>query len=62
MEHLFESVVGKINWSHKNKDFDRLATNYNSQTKKFKFGARGKSTIEMSEFLLDHYRKGRGMI
>ncbi|NQD66047.1 DGQHR domain-containing protein [Bacillus haikouensis] len=60
MESLFENVVGKISWSHKNKDFDRLATNYNSQTKKYKFGARGKSTVNMSEFLLTFYRNSRG--
>ncbi|MDQ0802605.1 DNA sulfur modification protein DndB [Priestia megaterium] len=60
MENLFENVVGKINWSHKNKDFDRLATNYNSQTKKYKFGARGKSTFNMSDFLSNLYRNSRG--
>ncbi|NCT39644.1 DGQHR domain-containing protein [Bacillus sp. EB93] len=60
MEHLFEQVVGKINWSHKNKDFDRLATNYNLQTKKYKFGTRGKSTSDMSDFLLSFYRSSRG--
>ncbi|MGE6379215.1 DNA sulfur modification protein DndB [Peribacillus muralis] len=60
MEDLFENVVGKINWSHKNKDFDRLSTNYNSQTKKYKFGARGRSTVHMSEFLLTLYRNSRG--
>jgi DNA sulfur modification protein DndB len=60
MEDLFENVIGKINWSHKNKDFDRLATNYNSQTKKYKFGARGRSTVNMSEYLLTFYRNSRG--
>lgn len=60
MESLFENVVGKINWSHKNREFDQLASHYIAQTKKYKFGSRGKSTINISEYLLNIYRNSRG--
>lgn len=60
MESLFENVVGKINWSHKNREFDQLASHYITQTKKYKFGSRGKSTINISEYLLNLYRNSRG--
>ncbi|MGG0386331.1 DNA sulfur modification protein DndB [Priestia filamentosa] len=55
MEVFFEKVVGKINWSHKNKQFSSLATSYNPQKKKYKFGVRGKTNRLVSEFLLNMY-------
>lgn len=60
MEELFENAIGVINWSHKNKDFDYLATNYNSKTKKYKFGARGKSTKSIQKYLLSIYQGQKG--
>jgi len=56
MEHFFEKVIGKVNWSHKNKQFSKLASSYNAQTKKYKFGVRGKTNRVISEFLLDIYQ------
>lgn len=55
MEVFFEQVIGKINWSHKNKQFSSLASSYNSQSKKYKFGVKGKTNRLVSEFLLDIY-------
>ena len=55
MEVFFEKVIGKINWSHKNKQFSSLASSYNAKSKKYKFGVRGKTNRLVSEFLLDIY-------
>ncbi|GMG76861.1 DNA sulfur modification protein DndB [Priestia megaterium] len=59
MEDFFEKAVGQVNWSHKNKQFSKIASSYNSQTKKYKFGVRGKTNRVMSEFLLNIYRSGK---
>lgn len=57
MESFFEKVIGEMNWSHKNRQFARLASSYNSQTKKYNFGGRGKINRVVSEFLLNIYRE-----
>ena len=61
MESLFENVVGKINWYHENKEFDRVAVSYNPQTKKYGFGTKGRSIFNVADFLLDFYHNSRGL-
>ncbi|PEI55941.1 hypothetical protein CN635_16870 [Priestia aryabhattai] len=47
MEYLFEKVIRKVDWSHKNKDFKALGIPYKQTTKKYNFsnGARGSRII-----------------
>ncbi|GAE32815.1 DNA sulfur modification protein DndB [Halalkalibacter hemicellulosilyticus] len=57
MEELLDKSIGKVNWSHKNKEFDKLATNYNVTTRKYKFGTRGKTANNITNYLLKIYKK-----
>lgn len=47
MEKLFEDVIRKIDWSHKNKDFKNLGIPYKQTTKRYNFsnGFRGSKII-----------------
>lgn len=47
MEFLFENVIRKVDWSHKNKDFKILGIPYKQTTKRYNFsnGARGSKII-----------------
>lgn len=47
MEYLFEKVIRKVDWSHKNKDYKTLGIPYKQTTKRYNFsnGARGSKII-----------------
>ncbi|SMQ60969.1 DNA sulfur modification protein DndB [Bacillus sp. OV166] len=47
MERLFDTVIKKVDWSHRNKDFRTLGIPYKQTTKRYNFsnGARGSTII-----------------
>ena len=47
MNYLFEEVIRKVDWSHKNRDFKSLGIPYKQTTKRYNFsnGARGSKMI-----------------
>lgn len=57
-EYLFENVIDKVNWSHSNRDFDRLAIKFNKKTNKYNFSSSARAIVGISEYLLDILYKG----
>ncbi|MCJ0931909.1 DGQHR domain-containing protein [Virgibacillus halodenitrificans] len=63
MEELFQSVITKVNWSHKNSEFEKLKSGvYNKKTKKYNFNSSLKTIKEFSDFLQGKLSEERGGI
>ncbi|MFS0783223.1 DNA sulfur modification protein DndB [Bacillus sp. 1P06AnD] len=55
MDNLFNNVVSKVDWSHKNDEFKKLSAKYNKKTKKYNFGSTGRTVRDFAEFLITKY-------
>lgn len=57
MEELFQKVIAKMDWSHKNEEFKKLSIKYNKRTKKYNLGSTGRTIRDFSQYLMNKYEK-----
>jgi DNA sulfur modification protein DndB len=57
MEELFQKVIVKVDWSHKNEEFKKLSAKYNRKTKKYNFGSTGRTIRDFSQYLMTEFKK-----
>lgn len=55
MEEIFKKVIYKVDWSHKNTDFKKLAVKFNNRTKKYNFGSIGRIVRNFTMYLIEKF-------
>lgn len=57
-EYLFENIINMIDWSHSNREFDRLPVKFNKKTNKYNFSSSTRTINGIFQYLLDKLYKG----
>lgn len=53
MEHIFRTVIAKVNWSHSNMDFRERGIPYNEKTRKYNFANGTRAIKAISKYLAE---------
>ena len=58
MKYIFENIIIKIDWTHNNQNFAKLANKFNKNTKKYVFNSSARVITGLCEYLLNESNEG----